>query len=236
MNKIEVNEVYKSLYTSDKVFNLLTGGRGSGKSFFVHDWVIRRLLQKGHGVLFLRYTMTSAEKSIIPEFENSLERINAANKFKKSGSMFTCENGSFIIFSGIKTNSGDQTANLKSIPGLTTLVIEEGEDFNDEDKFDDILLSVRESSHPLKVVWVMNPTNNSHFIYINHIEKTNKFVNIDGVDVQISTDESINHIHTTYLNNKKNLPTDYLEKLLEIKENNFNKYAHKVIGLSLIHI
>ena len=34
-------------------------------------------------------------------------------------------NGSKILFRGIKTSSGDQTANLKSLQGVTTWIMEE---------------------------------------------------------------------------------------------------------------
>ena len=40
--------------------------------------------------------------------------------------------GSKILFRGIKTSSGDQTANLKSLQGITTWVMDEAEELVDE--------------------------------------------------------------------------------------------------------
>jgi phage terminase large subunit len=231
MTEIRANDIYKSLYTTDKTITLVTGGRGSGKSFFVHDWAVRRSLQDGHGILFLRYTMTSAEKSILPEFENTLKRLNLKEHYHKSGTSYQSKiNSSFFLFSGIKTSSGDQTANLKSIPNLTTLIVEEGEDFNDEDKFLDILLSIRSIKHPLKVVWVMNPSNLMHFIWQKYFDNSYKTIEIEGEQIQISTSPDINHIHTYYKNNQVNLPEEFKSELKLLKENNPKKYAHKVLG------
>ncbi|NIQ13321.1 MAG: PBSX family phage terminase large subunit, partial [Candidatus Dadabacteria bacterium] len=62
-----------------------------------------------------------------------------------------------IYFSGIKTSSGDQTANLKSIAGITTWIIEEGEDFNDEVAFDKIDDSIRTIDKQNRIIWIQNP-------------------------------------------------------------------------------
>jgi len=73
---IQISEAYKPLYTSTKRYFLITGGRGSLKSTSIHDFISRLTYEKGHGILFLRYTMTSAEKSIIPEFKEAIQRNN----------------------------------------------------------------------------------------------------------------------------------------------------------------
>ena len=133
MSKVNINKVYQPLYTTDKRYILVTGGRGSLKSTTVHDFICRLTYQMGQGILFTRYTMTSATKSIIPEFIETLKRNNSEVNFHVTkDKIINLTTGSFIIFSGIKTSSGNQTANLKSLSGITTWVIEEGEDFDDE--------------------------------------------------------------------------------------------------------
>lgn len=51
--------------------------------------------------------------------------------------------GSRIMFRGIKTSSGNQTAKLKSIQGITTFVCDEAEEWTSEEEFDKIMLSIR---------------------------------------------------------------------------------------------
>jgi len=192
-------DAYKPLYVADTRYFLLTGGRASLKSSTVHDFIARLTYESGHGVLFTRYTMTSAEKSIIPEFTNTLKRLGIDGDFKITKNVVTNKKtGSFIYFSGIKTHSGDQTANLKSIAGITTWVIEEGEDFTDEKTFDAIDDSIRGADKQNRVIWIQNPTTREHFIYDRWIKPKPEVVEIEGFNVTVSGLPEVTHIHSTY--------------------------------------
>jgi len=233
MGGIKIHKAYAPLITSKKRYFLLTGGRGSLKSTTIHDYSSRLSYQKGHGILVTRYTMSSAEKSIIPEFENSIQLNGSASDFKKSGNKYTnIHTGSFILFSGIKTNAGDQTANLKSLAGITTWIIDEGEDFQDEKTFDDIDDSIRGNWNHNRVIWIQNPSTKEHFIYKRWIENTNKFIFIEGEQVIISDHKDVEAIHTTYHIAERlgYLSQSFLDKINDTKKNNFKKYKHKYLG------
>lgn len=196
---IKINKIFKPLYTSDKRYFLLSGGRGSLKSTTVHDFIARLTYEAGHGVLFTRYTMSSAELSIIPEFKRTLDKLGITDDFIITKSLVTNKRTkSFIYFSGIKTSSGDQTARLKSISGVTTWVIEEGEDFKDEKAFNDIDDSIRTPGKRNRVIWIQNPTTAEHFIYKMFIAPKNRVINVEGFDVTVSDMDNVEHIHTTY--------------------------------------
>ena len=229
----QINESYKPLYTSKKRYFLVTGGRGSLKSTSVHDFISRLTFEVGHGVLFLRYTMTSAEKSIIPEFKEAIQRNNSYKLFQFRGDRVTnLKTGSFIMFAGVKTSSGNQTATLKSIPGLTTMVIDEGEEFTNEKDFDTIDDSIRSNDAVNRVIWIMNPTTPEHFIYKRWIEPANKQIQIEGFGVTISNLDSVEHIHTTYhlAEQAGYLPESWIDKANKSKENNPKHYYHNYIG------
>jgi phage terminase large subunit len=228
---VEINEVYKPLYTSKKRYFFVTGGRGSLKSTSVHDFVQRLTYELGHGVLFTRYTMTAAEKSIIPEFKIVAQRNGSINDFKFSGNVVTNKiTGSFILFSGIKTSQGDQTANLKSIAGITTWIIDEGEDFNDEVTFDDIDDSVRIPNIQNRVIWIQNPSTKEHFIYDRWIAKNPIQKDVEGFKVTMSNHQDVEHIHTTYHIAKKFLNQSFLDKAETQRIENPKRYYHKYIG------
>jgi len=194
-----INKVYKPLYTSNKRYYLVTGGRGSLKSSTVHDFIARLTYQRGHGILFTRYTMAAAELSIIPEFKITLDRLGITGDFHITNKVITNKRtGSFIYFSGIKTSSGDQTGKLKSIAGITTWVIEEGEDFTDEKAFDTIDDSIRTTAQQNRVIWIQNPTTREHFIYKRWIDGNSRQVEIDGYNITVSNHDQVEHIHTTY--------------------------------------
>lgn len=231
MGNIQINEVYKPLYTSKKRYFLITGGRGSLKSTSVHDFITRLSYESGHGILFTRYTMASAEKSIIPEFIIVATRNRSIADFKITHTRITNKkSGSFILFSGIKTNSGDQTANLKSIPGITTWVIDEGEDFNDEKTFEDIDNSVRSITRQNRVIWIQNPSTREHFRYQTWIGDAPKYIMVEGFKVAVSNLDEIEHIHTTYHIAEDYLSPSFLEKAERIKIKNPEKYYHTYIG------
>lgn len=194
-----IPEAFKPLYVGETRYYLITGGRGSLKSSSTHDFVARLTYQQGHGILFTRYTMHSAEKSIIPEFELTLKRLHILEDFHITKNMaVNLRTRSFIYFSGIKTGSGDQTANLKSISGITTWVNEEGEEFKDEKKFDEIDDSIRMATMPNRIIWIMNATTKDHFIYQRCIEPANRKIQIEGYDVTVSALPDWTHIHVTY--------------------------------------
>ena len=102
---------------------VVTGGRGSGKSFEVGRFISLLSFEVGHKILFTRQTMTSAHLSIIPEFQEKIDLLNLNNSFDiQKSEILNKDSGSRIIFKGIKTSSGDQTANLKSWQGVTTWI------------------------------------------------------------------------------------------------------------------
>lgn len=194
-----VKKIYSPLYTSKKRYFFITGGRASLKSTNVQEFIARLTFEQGHGVLFTRYTMTSAEKSIIPEFKSVVNRLGLTSYFRfTNNKVVNIKTGSFVLFSGIKTSSGDQTANLKSISGITTWVIEEGEDFNDERAFDTIDDSIRSSHLQNRVIWIQNPTTKEHFIYKRWIQSTSKQIDVLGYNVTVSDHADVEHIHSTY--------------------------------------
>ena len=135
-----------------------------------------------------------------------------------------------IMFRGIKTSSGNQTAKLKSIQGITTFVCDEAEEWTNEEEFDKIMLSIRKKGIQNRIIIIMNPCDSNHFIYKKYIENTHKLVEIDGVQVQISTHPNVLHIHTTYFDNLENLSPEFLKEVEDMKVNNLEKYAHVVIG------
>lgn len=209
----------------------MTGGRASLKSTTAHDFIVRLTFEQGHGVLFTRYTMTSAEKSIIPEFKITISRLGLEKHFHVTKNVITNkETGSFIYFSGIKTSSGDQTANLKSIAGITTWVIEEGEDFNDEKAFDSIDDSIRTLDKQNRIIWIQNPSTKEHFIYKRWIENNNKQTTIGEYNVTVSDEEDVEHIHTWYKIAVKFLSEGWLKKAENARINNPKWYYHNYVG------
>ena len=235
---IQPQEIYHPLYTDkEKFIILITGGRGSGKSFNASTFIERLTFVMTpvekivHQILYTRYTMVSASMSIIPEMMEKIELDGTTKYFKTTKTDIVNKmTKSRIMFRGIKTSSGNQTAKLKSIQGITTFVCDEAEEWTSEDEFDKIMLSIRKKGIQNRIIIIMNPCDSNHFIYKKYIEKTHKLVEIDGVQVQISTHPNVLHIHTTYFDNLENLSPEFLKEVEDMKVSNPEKYGHVVIG------
>lgn len=231
-------EIYHPLYEDkEKFIILITGGRGSGKSFNASTFIERLTFEMTpvekivHQILYTRYTMVSAGMSIIPEMMEKIDLDGTTKYFKTTKTDIVNKiTKSRIMFRGIKTSSGNQTAKLKSIQGITTFVCDEAEEWTSEDEFDKIMLSIRKKGIQNRIIIIMNPCDSNHFIYKKYIEKTHKLVEIDGVQVQISTHPNVLHIHTTYFDNLDNLSPEFLKEVEDIKVSNPEKYGHVVIG------
>ena len=225
MQGLKLNKKYLVFNESLSRYFIVTGGRGSGKSFAINSVLLLLTYQAGHTILFTRYTLRAAGISIIPEFIEKLELLGVIDQFKiTKDEIINKGNGSKIIFRGIKTSSGDQTANLKSLQGITTWVMDEAEELNDEDIFDKIDLSVRNKIQENRVILILNPTTKEHFIYKRWFEDR-------GVSAGSNiTKEDTTYIHTTYLDNIDNLSESYIKQIEKMKVRRPNRYKHTIEG------
>ena len=120
---IATQSIYNPLYTDKEHFIILvTGGRASGKSFNLSAFNERLTFEKSedksfaHTILYTRYTMVSAHMSIIPEMMEKIELDGTGKYFRATKTdIINTRSGGKIMFRGIKTSSGNQTAKLKSI-------------------------------------------------------------------------------------------------------------------------
>lgn len=227
---VTLNPIFKQLFTTDKRYIVLTGGRGSSKSFGLNTSAVLMSYEAGHKVLHTRVAMSTAEDSIIPEFQEKIHLLEVDHDFQVyKGDITNKISGSKFLFRGIKTASGDQTAKLKSIPGLTDWFLDEAEELLDEKKFDDIDFSVRGAGAQNRIVLILNPTTKEHWIWKRWFENNLSYKEIDGFKIPVSNHPDILHIHTTYLDNP-HLPAQFVEQMRKLKFTNPEKYKHVVLG------
>lgn len=222
---IQLNDKFKPLFKNDTRFFIVTGGRGATKSFSVNTFIALLSLEKSHKVLFTRQTLSSAHVSIIPEFKEKIELLNLQSVFDINRT--TIQNkasGSEIIFKGLKTSSGDQTASLKSLQGITTWILDEAEEMIDEKLFDKINLSLRTKGTQNRVILILNPATKEHWIYKRFFEDAGVQAGWNGQK------NNVTYIHTTYLDNIKHLDQSFLDEVERMKTKNPSKYEHIING------
>ena len=182
-------------------------------------------MTKGIRILFTRFTMTSAHLSIIPEFLEKIGLLGFDEVFSiNKKEVVNTKNNSDILFRGIRTSAGNQTASLKSLQGISTWVLDEAEELVDENIFDTIDLSIREKGIHNRVILILNPVTKEHWIYKRFFEDKGVEGGFNGFK------DNVCYIHTNYQDNKENLSQSFLERIKSIKHRNFKKYQHKILG------
>lgn len=217
----KINDIHQLLYTSDQRYVYEKGGRGSGKSFVISDYALRLTYDLNRVVLFLRYTMVSASVSIVPEFETQMSNNDCKHEFHISGSEITNKKtGSKIIFKGVRTSSLNQTANLKSVQGLTDVIYDEFEEHPDQDSFDKLDESVRSIIASNKMVLVSNALHKQSWQH-------KQFFEPDGLYYTMT-----DRINTTYRDNLQNLSASWHQKRLIVKNRDRRKYERDYEGIN----
>ena len=224
-NNINIHSKYIPIFKNDSRYFVVTGGRGSGKSFGINVFLLNLTYEQGHKVLFSRYTMISAHTSIIPEFIEKINLMGVHEDFRiTKDEIMNLKTGSSIIFKGIRTSSGNQTAALKSLNGITTFVVDEAEELVDEGVFDKIDFSIRSQLKQNRVILILNPTTKEHWIYQRF------FQNENVLPASNSQKGDVTYVHTTYKDNKDNLSESFLGRIFEMKRKRPDKYQHQILG------
>jgi phage terminase large subunit len=222
---ITLNDKYKPLIQDPSRYFVLTGGRGSGKSYSVNLMALFLTFEKDQNILFTRYTMTSAYTSIIPEFTDKIEELGLEEYFDVNRTEITNRvTGNRIYFKGLKTGSGNQTAALKSLANITTWICDEAEEIPDNNLFTKIDYSIRAKDIQNRVILVLNPATKEHWIY-------KRFFQEAGVNASTNaTVADTTYIHTTYLDNIDNLGESFLQSMEVMKERRPSEYNHTILG------
>jgi phage terminase large subunit len=224
-SKISIHKKYIPLFKDPSRYFVVTGGRGSGKSFSINVFLLNLTYEKGHKVLFSRYTMISAHTSIIPEFIEKINLMGVHEDFRiTKDEIMNLKTGSSIIFKGIRTSSGNQTAALKSLNGITTFVVDEAEELVDEGTFDKIDFSIRSQLKQNRVILILNPTTKEHWIYKRYFLTENVK---EGSNMERN---NTTYIHTDYRDNKENLSDSFLQQIYQMKKKRPDKYQHQILG------
>ncbi len=225
-NELTIFPAFEPLFNDnldDPRYYQVYGGRGSGKSFTVACAMVDKTYSEyGHKILYLRQTMTTSEDSTIADVRAAINAMGVGHHFKESkGMIINITTGSTITFKGIRS-AGSQSAKLKSLSGITTLVIEEAEETESFEEFSKIDESIRIVGKPLKVILVYNPTSSmSSWIHEEWFKS--------GMP-KVERMEDTLYIHTTYKDNLKNLNAKLVERWERLAETNPIYYRNTILA------
>ena len=224
------NGKYASLFAPPKErYTIITGGRGSAKSFSVASALLRRTYDDGYNILFTRWTMDSAKDSVIPEFKDKMERLGVSQHFYEwRTSVQNLGTKAKVLFRGLKQSSKNQVAKMKSLFGIKIWVLDEAQELVDEALFDVVDNSIRDANTTNEVWLVLNPTDIDHWIIRRFFTEKGLEVGFNGVH------DGVRYIHTTYHDNAQHLDRSFIEKAERLKETNPEKYDNIYLGHPLV--
>lgn len=190
--------------------NVFYGGAGSGKSHFVVQKMIIKALRMKRKMLIIRKVGATIKSSIWDLFMAVLsampQTVLAANKSEMT---ITLINGSVLLFKGL-----DDPEKIKSIQGITDIVIEEATELTLDD-FTQLNLRLR-SKEPFNQIHLMfNPVSKANWVY--------EYFFAHG------TPDDTMILHTLYTDNKY-LPEEYIKSLKDLEMRNPAYYKIYVLG------
>ena len=107
-------------------------------------------------------------------------------------------------------------------------VLDEGQELVDEKTFDTIDLSLRDLDAEIELWIILNPDDINHWIIRRFFTEMGVEVGFNGVKGNVT------YIHTTYLDNLKNLDADFIAMAEEMKVKNYEKYKNIYLGIPRI--
>ena len=172
LHKSAFNEyIYKDLTNYDTMTEVYYGGASSGKSHGVLQKVIIKALdpswKKKRKVLFLRKVGATVYDSIFTDVISVLSDLEILPYCKVNKSSYRIElpNKAEFIFKGL-----DDPEKIKSIKGLSDIVMEEASEFTHDD-YTQLKLRLRERTHKNRQVFLMfNPVSKVNWTYKTFFE------------------------------------------------------------------
>lgn len=224
-----ISRKYKPLWKATTRYVIVTGGRGSGKSYALACSMLGRTYEDGYNILYTRWNLTSAEVSIIPEFVEKMDIGNCRGAFLvRQREVQNVATGGKIWFRGLQQANKSQIARMKSLNRLKIWVLDEAQELMSESTFDTIDQSIREKDSDNLVVLVLNPADISHWIYRRFFLKPGVPYDFNGVKGNVT------YIHTTWEDNRENLSQSFIDMAEAMRVEDPDKYEHLYGGAWLV--
>jgi len=232
-NEIQISHKFEPLFELLEDNNypevdtvILTGGRGSSKSFNVSVLSLIGVVEKSWKVLYSRFTNVSIKDSIKEEVSGKIEILNYESKLTDNEYRIESKDKTgFISFKGIKTGSKGQTANLKSLSGFNCFIVDEAEEIPSLETFKKVFYSIRSVDRRNISILILNPTTKQHWIFSEFFEKKEIQDGFCGVV------DNIMYIHSSYLDvNPEFIPENIKKDYERLKQDNLTEYENVVLG------
>lgn len=164
-SKVFNRHIYDHLFDYDTFTEVHYGGASSGKSHGVFQKIVIKALKdwkKPRKILVLRKVGATVRDSVFADVQATLSYFGILNMCKVNMSAFRIElpNGAEFIFKGM-----DNSEKIKSIKGISDVVMEEASEFTLDD-YTQLTLRLRDKAHKQKQIYLMfNPVSKANWVY-----------------------------------------------------------------------
>lgn len=164
-SKVFNRHIYDHLFDYDTFTEVHYGGASSGKSHGVFQKIVIKALRdwkKPRKILVLRKVGATVRDSVFADVQATLSYFGILNMCKINMSAFRIElpNGAEFIFKGM-----DNPEKIKSIKGISDVVMEEASEFTLDD-YTQLTLRLRDKAHKQKQIYLMfNPVLKANWVY-----------------------------------------------------------------------
>lgn len=217
-SKVFNKQIYDNLQDYSKFIEVWYGGASSGKSHGVVQKVVLKSLlnwRYPRKVLWLRKVDRTLKDSIFADVLDCLSRwqLLALCKVNNSDRTITLPNKAVFLFKGM-----DDPEKIKSIKGLSDVVMEEASEFTLDD-FTQLTLRLREPKHKERQLFVMfNPVSKVNWTYKQWFDP----------QAEIDTKRVVVH-HSTYKDNRF-LDEENIRTIENLKKTNPAYYKIYTLG------
>lgn len=230
----QFNGIYKDVFSTDKRYIDVLGGRGRGGSHFGTDYFLYLITCpeyfRGY---FVRQVLSDIRDSLFRDFKDRIEEnetLRLADFHIQDNAMRITylPTGNTIMSKGV-SKDGSRTAKMKSLAGATHVLIEEADEIKEQD-FDQLDLSLRTvKAEKVQIIRIFNPPAKNHWIWrdYNLVDS-----GVDGYYMPVvKSDANILSIWSDYHSNENNLQPSTVQKFESFKTTNPEYYYNQVRGL-----
>lgn len=211
-------QIYDNLFDYQHFIEVWYGGASSGKSHGVVQKVVLKALKKWphpRKVLWLRKVDRTIKDSIFSDVLDCLNTFKLLGmcKVNQTNYTITLPNGALFLFKGMQ-----DPERIKSIKGLSDIVMEEASEFTQDD-FTQLTLRLREPKHKQRQLFCMfNPVSKLNWTYKQWFD--------EGVVV----DHSRVVIHQSTYKDNHFLDTENIKTIENLKQTNPAYYKIYTLG------
>lgn len=207
IDKKVFNKKYIPYLDNEDRYLLFYGGGSSGKSYYIVQRYVYRLLTRKMNLLSVRQTGNTNRDSTFALFKQVINQWNLSSLFDITDLRIKCKNGNEVIFRGL-----DDTEKIKSTTfengELTDIWVEEATECKEAD-INQLKVRLRGGKSKKQMVLSFNPVNINHWIKRHFIDsklatvchstyKDNKFLTEEDIKVLQSFKDTDPYYYNVY--------------------------------------